>query len=91
MPATATTVIATTTTRTARVCQRDVHLHQPGVLLVNATGEWLNRQRRGAGVQMDCVLQVDGAGHRVPQSFGEGGTTTSAAAGTMALTASAAS
>jgi hypothetical protein len=63
-------------------------LNQPGVLLVNATGEWQTVATGGNGVQMDCVLQVDGANIGVAQSIGEAGTNhPSPQDGTMALTA----
>ena len=63
-------------------------LNQPGVLLVNATGEWRTATSGGDGVEMTCVLQVDGADIGVAQSIGEGGTNhTTSQNGTMALTA----
>ena len=63
-------------------------VHQPGNLLVNATGEWRTASSGGDGVEMICVLQVDGADIGVAQSIGEAGTNHPAAQnGTMALTA----
>ena len=66
-----------------------VILNQPGVLLVNATGEWRNfGSGEGPGVQMECVLQVDGSDIGLPQSFGEAGDNhVQPQHGTMALTA----
>ena len=61
-------------------------LHQPGVLLVNATGEW--RNFGGDAVEMHCVLQVDGTDIGLAQSFGEAGNNHPFPQdGTMALTA----
>ncbi len=63
-------------------------LNQPGVLLVNATGEWANAGSAGNGVEMNCVLQVDGSDIGLEQSFGEvGDNHPSLTHGTMALTA----
>jgi hypothetical protein len=63
-------------------------LHQPGVLLVNATGEWVNASGPGDGVRMVCVLQVDGSDIGLAQSIGEAGANhPSPDNGTMALTA----
>jgi hypothetical protein len=63
-------------------------LHQPGVLLVNATGEWVNASGPGDGVRMVCVLQVDGSDIGLAQSIGEAAANhPSPDNGTMALTA----
>ena len=63
-------------------------LNQPGVLLVNATGEWLNIDSGGNGATMNCVLPVDGSDIGVAQGFGEAGDNhPSPGNGTMALTA----
>ena len=65
-----------------------LELHQPGVLLVNATGEWSTANPGGDGVEMNCVLQVDGSDIGLTQSFGEGGSNHEVPQnGTMALTA----
>ena len=65
-----------------------LELHERGVLLVNATGEWENAGSGGNGVEMSCVLQVDGLDIGIAQSIGEAGDNhPTAENGTMALTA----
>ena len=63
-------------------------LHQPGVLLVNATGEWENHDSGGDGIEMSCVLRVDGLNIGIAQDIGEAGDNHPLQQdGTMALTA----
>ncbi len=65
-----------------------LELHQPGVLLVNATGQWENVGSSGDGIEMSCVLKVDGLDVGIAQDIGEAGDNhPTGQNGTMALTA----